>query len=120
MHNSNHKLRQTTLLCETLPENPFFVIGFVPLHVVRLRHSWFGLLNAKELRCISKFLLKPCQKSDCAKCISDAKDESKSRLLFDQYDSHRKREPMTLMDEIQEKIHARLLALFPYYNEQIT
>ena len=37
MHNSNHKTQQTTLEGETVQEFTYFVLGFVPADVVRLK-----------------------------------------------------------------------------------
>ena len=38
-HNSNHKTQQTTLKGETVQEYAYFVIGFVPTDVVRLKND---------------------------------------------------------------------------------
>ena len=38
-HNSNHKIQQTTLKGETVQEYAYFVIGFVPTDVVRLKND---------------------------------------------------------------------------------
>jgi uncharacterized protein YutD len=53
MHNSNSKLRQVTLSDKVLSEYKFYVIGFVPADVIRLK-GFFQVLNfrrqpAKEL-----------------------------------------------------------------------
>jgi len=43
-HNSNHKTQQTTLLGEIIQEYTYYVLGFVPVDVVRLK-KMFGLVN---------------------------------------------------------------------------
>lgn len=57
MHNSNRKLRQVTLSGETLIEYRYYVIGFVPADVVRLKRSiWFSKLNSEQKSSIEQFL----------------------------------------------------------------
>jgi len=57
MHNSNRQLRQVTLSGEVLLECKFYVIGFVPADVVRLKKDvWFSKLNSEQISEIEKFL----------------------------------------------------------------
>jgi len=57
MHNSNLELRQVTLLGEALLECRFFVIGFVPTNVVRLKGNvWFSKLNCEQIGLVEQFL----------------------------------------------------------------
>jgi hypothetical protein len=56
MHNSNRKLHQVTLLGEALLECRFFVIGFVPAGVVRLKKDvWFSKLNSEQIDSVERF-----------------------------------------------------------------
>jgi hypothetical protein len=57
MHNSNHRLRQVTLSGEVLPEFRYYVIGFVPADVVRLRRDvWFSKLSSEQVDSVDQFL----------------------------------------------------------------
>ena len=57
MHNSNRKLRQVTLTGEVLLEFKFFVLGFVPADVVRLKKDvWFRKLDSERVALVDKFL----------------------------------------------------------------
>jgi len=57
MHNSNRKLRQVTLSGEVLLEYRFYVIGFVPADVVRLKKDvWFSKLNSEQVDSVDQFL----------------------------------------------------------------
>jgi len=57
MHNSNHRLRQVTLSGEVLLEYKFYVIGFVPADVVRLKKDvWFSKLNSEQVDSVDQFL----------------------------------------------------------------
>ena len=57
MHNSNRQLRQVTLSGEVLPEYRFYVIGFVPADVVRLKKDvWFSKLDSERIASVDKFL----------------------------------------------------------------
>jgi len=56
-HNSNHKTQQTTLKGEIIPEYTYYLLGFVPADVVRLKnHVWFSKLNSEQISSIEKFL----------------------------------------------------------------
>jgi len=57
MHNSNRRLRQVTLSGEVLLEYRYYVIGFVPVDVVRLKKDvWFGKLNSEQVDSVDQFL----------------------------------------------------------------
>jgi len=57
MHNSNRQLRQITLLGEVLLEYKFYVIGFAPADVVRLKKDvWFSKLNSEQVDSVDQFL----------------------------------------------------------------
>lgn len=57
MHNSNRQLRQVTFSGEVLLEYKFYVIGFVPADVVRLRKDvWFSKLNSEQVDSVDQFL----------------------------------------------------------------
>jgi len=57
MHNSNRHLRQVTLSGEVLLEYKFYVIGFVPADVVRLKKDvWFSKLNSEQVDSVDQFL----------------------------------------------------------------
>ena len=56
-HNSNHKTKQITLEGEIIHEYAYFVVGFVPADVVRLKKDvWFSKLNNKQIESVEKFL----------------------------------------------------------------
>ena len=56
-HNSNRKLRQVTLSGEVLSEFRFYVLGFVPADVVRLKEDvWFGKLDSEQVVSVEQFL----------------------------------------------------------------
>ena len=57
MHNSNRQLRQVTLSGEVLLEYRFYVIGFVPADVVRLKKDvWFSRLNSEQIDSVEQIL----------------------------------------------------------------
>jgi len=57
MHNSNHQIRQVTLSGEALLECKYYVIGFVPADVVRLKGIvWFKALNSGQVDSVESFL----------------------------------------------------------------
>lgn len=57
MHNSSRQLRQVTLSGEVLLEYRFYVIGFVPADVVRLkREVWFKKLDSERVALVDKFI----------------------------------------------------------------
>ena len=56
-HNSNHKTQQTTLEGEVVREYVYYVLGFVPADVVRLKNDvWFSTLENEQIKSIEKFL----------------------------------------------------------------
>ena len=58
MHNSNRSMRQTTLEGSILaPEITYYVLGFVPADVVRLKKDlWFSKLSNEQITSVEKFL----------------------------------------------------------------
>jgi len=57
MHNSNPKLRQVTLSGEVLLEYRYYVVGFVPADVVRLKEDiWFSRLSSEQVDSVEQFL----------------------------------------------------------------
>ena len=57
MHNSNRQLRQVTLSGEVLIEYKFYVTGFVPADVVRLKKDvWFSKLSSDQISSVERFL----------------------------------------------------------------
>jgi hypothetical protein len=61
-HNSNHKTLQITLDREIVQEYSYYVLGFVPANVVRLKKDvWFSELSNEQITSVEKFLeLKKC------------------------------------------------------------
>ena len=56
-HNSNHKTHQTTLKYEFVIEFTYYVLGFVPADVVRLKRDvWFSKLSNEQITSVDKFL----------------------------------------------------------------
>ena len=56
MHNSNHKTHQTTLKGEIVQEYCYYVLGFVPADVVRLKKDvWFTKLTSEQITSVEKF-----------------------------------------------------------------
>ena len=50
-------MRQVTLSGEVLVEFRYYVIGFVPVDVVRLRKDvWFSKLNSEQVDSVGEFL----------------------------------------------------------------
>lgn len=57
MHNSNRQIHQVTLSGEVLLEYRFYVIGFVPADVVRLKKDvWFSKLDSNQIDSVERFL----------------------------------------------------------------
>jgi len=57
-HNSNHKKQQTTLKGKIIQEYTYYVLGFVPADVVRLKEDvWFSKLNNEQITSVEKFLI---------------------------------------------------------------
>jgi len=56
-HNSNHKTQQTTLKGEIIQEYTYYVLGFVPADVIRLKNDvWFNNLSNDQIKSVEKFL----------------------------------------------------------------
>ena len=56
-HNSNYKTQQTTLRGEIIQEYTYYVLGFVPADVVRLKKDlWFSKLDDSQITSVEKFL----------------------------------------------------------------
>jgi hypothetical protein len=56
-HNSNHKTTQITLEGKTIQEYVYYVLGFVPADVIRLKNDvWFSKLNNEQISNTEKFL----------------------------------------------------------------
>ena len=56
-HNSNQKTQQTTLKGEIIQEYTYYVLGFVPADVVRLKKDlWFSKINNEQIKSVEKFL----------------------------------------------------------------
>ena len=56
-HNSNHKTKQTTLEGEIVQEYIYYVLGFVPADVIRLKKDlWFSKLDDEQIKSVEKFL----------------------------------------------------------------
>jgi hypothetical protein len=56
MHNSNRPLQQVTLGGEPLQEYKYYVLGFVPADVVRLKKAvWFSKLGSEEISSVEQF-----------------------------------------------------------------
>ena len=58
-HNSNHKTQQTTLEGEIIQEYSYYVLGFVPADVVRLKKDvWFSKLSDEQIISVEESLEK--------------------------------------------------------------
>ena len=56
-HNSNHKTQQTTINGKTIQEYTYYVLGFVPGDVVRLKKDvWYSKLINEQIKSVEKFL----------------------------------------------------------------
>ena len=56
-HNSNQKTIQITLEGEIVQEFRYFVLGFVPADVVRLKNDpWFIKLDIEQIESVGDFL----------------------------------------------------------------
>ena len=56
-HNSNHKTQQITLKGEIIREYAYYVVGFVPSDVVKLKNDdWFNKLTNEQIKSVEKFL----------------------------------------------------------------
>ena len=55
-HNSNHKTQQTTLNRENIQDYTYYVLGFVPAHVIRLKKDfWFSKLEPEQIARIEEY-----------------------------------------------------------------
>ena len=56
-HNSNHKTQQTTLKGEIIQEHVYYVLGFVPAHILQLKdYGWFHVLDRDKISKIENYL----------------------------------------------------------------
>jgi hypothetical protein len=56
-HNSNHKTKQTTLKGEIIQEYIYYVLGFVPADIVRLKKdAWSSKLKNEQIISVEQFL----------------------------------------------------------------
>jgi len=56
-HNLNHKTQQTTLKGEIVQEYTYYVLGFVPADVVRIKKDvWFSNLSNEQIILAEKHL----------------------------------------------------------------
>ena len=56
-HNSNQKTQQITLKGEIIQEYIYYVLGFVPADVVRLKKDvWFSKLGDEQIKSVEKSL----------------------------------------------------------------
>jgi len=56
-HNSNQKTKQTTLKGEIIQEYIYYILGFVPADIVRLKKdAWFSKLSNEQIISVEKFL----------------------------------------------------------------
>jgi len=56
-HNSNHKTTQITLEGEIIQEYAYYLLGFVPADVVRLKKDlWFSKLDSEQIKSIEHFI----------------------------------------------------------------
>jgi len=56
-HNSNHKTQQTTLKGEIFQDYTYYLLGFDPADVVRLKKDvWFSKLCDEQIKSVEKFL----------------------------------------------------------------
>ena len=56
-HNSNHKTQQITLKGELIQEYTYYVLGFVPANVIRLKKEvWFSKLSNEQITFVEKCL----------------------------------------------------------------
>jgi len=56
-HNSNHKTQQITLEGKIVQEYSYYLLGFVPADVIRLKKdSWFGELDNTQIIRVEEYL----------------------------------------------------------------
>jgi hypothetical protein len=57
MRNSNKHMVQVSLSGETLPEEKFHVLGFVPIDIIGLaKDIWFAVWRSKQVSSADRFL----------------------------------------------------------------
>ena len=57
-HNSNHKKQQITLKGEIIQEYTYYLLGFVPADVIRLKKGvWFSKLSNEQVTSVEEFLI---------------------------------------------------------------
>jgi hypothetical protein len=57
LHNSNKKLVQVTLSGKLLVEERFYLLGFVPIDILKTRRDiWFAKLDSKQISFVSEYL----------------------------------------------------------------
>ena len=55
--NSNYKTKQITLEGKIVQEYTYYLLGFVPADVVRLKKdAWFSKINNEQIKSVEKFL----------------------------------------------------------------
>ena len=58
-HNSNHKTQQTTLERDIIHEYIYYLLGFVPADVVRLKKEvWFSKISDEQIKLVENYLEK--------------------------------------------------------------
>jgi hypothetical protein len=56
-HNSNHKTTQITLEGQSIQEYTYYLVGFVPPDVIRLKKdAWFSKLDLEQTKSVQQFL----------------------------------------------------------------
>ena len=56
-HNSNYKIKQTTLKGEVIQEYVYYLMGFVPADIIQLKKEvWFSNLSSEQITSVEKFL----------------------------------------------------------------
>jgi len=57
MYNSNKHMIQVSLFGKVLPEEKFYLLGFVPADVVGLKKDiWFAALNSEQVESFDQYL----------------------------------------------------------------
>ena len=57
LYNSNQKTKQITLQGEIIQEYAYYLLGFVPANVIRLKEDkWFTKLDNEQIKSIEKIL----------------------------------------------------------------
>jgi hypothetical protein len=59
LHNSNKSTAQITLLCEIIPEEEYFLLGFVNGNDLQIDENiWFEILDSEQLNLLTNCLKK--------------------------------------------------------------